>query len=205
MVKNSRKIKKDRDRRQRTDDLSSVLSDSHGHPDISSICFVTLAFARLLPLALFPLSEIHSSVILSVSACLCFDYTTFASLLKGYPPEMFPNKIPTSAHLFVPFGLGMVGERHCPSKARSNFESKKRKDNNKIPARPCAGRPLTDCALLSLFWVRRRVRECRNCISFVAVFLRSVGKLSGNLCAPCLLFPAVKVYNGSKNFRRYQF
>ena len=49
--------KKDRDRRQRTDDLSSVLPDSHGHPDISSIYFVTLAFARLLPLALFPQSE----------------------------------------------------------------------------------------------------------------------------------------------------
>ena len=29
--------KKDRDRRQRTDDFSSILSDSHGHPDISSI------------------------------------------------------------------------------------------------------------------------------------------------------------------------
>ncbi len=49
--------KKDRDRRQRTDDLSSVLPDSHGHPDISSIYFVTLAYARLLPLALFPQSE----------------------------------------------------------------------------------------------------------------------------------------------------
>ena len=53
----SEKTKKDRDRRQRTDDLSSALPDSHGHPDISSIYFVTLAFARLLPLALFPQSE----------------------------------------------------------------------------------------------------------------------------------------------------
>ena len=33
----SRENKKDRDRRQRTDDLSPILPDSHGHPDISSI------------------------------------------------------------------------------------------------------------------------------------------------------------------------
>ena len=36
LQKISEKTKKDRDLRQRTDDLSSVLPDSHGHPDISS-------------------------------------------------------------------------------------------------------------------------------------------------------------------------
>ena len=110
LQKISEKTKKDRDLRQRTDDLSSVLSDSHGHPDISSIYFVALAFARLLPLALFPLSEIHSSVIWSVSACLCFYDTTFVCLLKGNLPKLFkPQQNPNFCTPFHTFRLGDGG------------------------------------------------------------------------------------------------
>lgn len=43
----------------------------------------------------------------------------------------------TQGDIFVPFGLGMLGERLCLSKARSNFGGIGKRDNfYKIAARP---------------------------------------------------------------------
>ena len=73
----------------------------------------------------------------------------------------------------VPFGFGMVGERLCLSKARSNFEGEEKKAIlYKIPARPCAGRPLTACTLLSRFSGRRKAQQYRMCTAFVVVLYR---------------------------------
>lgn len=102
--------------------------------------FVTLAFARLLPLALFPLSEIHSSVIWSVSACLCFHDTTFASLLKGDLPKIFPNKTPTKPNYCTPFRtfrLWHGGRAALSVKGAQQFWGNVEKAQfYKIPARP---------------------------------------------------------------------
>ena len=93
VMKNFRKTKKDRDRRQRTDDLSPILPDSHGHPDISSI----LWFGSMPDYSrwFFPTVRIHSSVIWSVPACLCFHSTTFPRVLQQKLPLINPNKTAT--------------------------------------------------------------------------------------------------------------
>lgn len=64
-------------------------------------------------------------------------------------------------------------------------------------------RPLTACALLSLFSGCRKVQKYTEkvslCCGFVSV---PFGNCRETVRLPCLLFPAVKVYNGSKNFWR---
>lgn len=76
--------------------------------------------------------------------------------------------------IFIPFGFDMVGEWLGLSKARSNFKGEEKKAIlYKIPARPCAGRPLTALALLSLFSGAPKGTKVskvyRFCYSFVLV------------------------------------
>ena len=108
--------------------------------------------------------------------------------------------------ILVPFGLGMVGERLCPSKARSNFDCA---ESGSLQQNSCAslvGRPLTDFALLSLFWGAPKgtmvPKLSRFRWGFVSV---SFGYCRKTVRQPCLLFPAVKVYAISKKFWRCPF
>ena len=104
--------------------------------------------------------------------------------------------------IFVPFGFGRVGERLCLSKARSNFDCA---ESGSLQQNSCAslvGRPLTDCALLSLFSGAPKGTEApkvyRFCCGFVSV---PFGNCRETVRLPCLLFPAVKVYAISKKFQ----
>ena len=105
--------------------------------------------------------------------------------------------------IFVPFGLGMVGERLCLSKARRNFDCA---ESGSLQQNSCAslvGRPLTDCALLSLFSGAPKgtivPKLSRFRWGFVSV---SFGYCRDTVQPPRLLIPAVKVYNGGKKFWR---
>ena len=98
----------------------------------------------------------------------------------------------------MPFGLGMVGEQLCLSKARSNFEGEVK---YLLLQNSCAspwGRPLTDFALLSLFSGAPKGTKVPKMSCFC---YGRLGKCTGIVRPQCLLFPAVMVYAISKKFQ----
>ena len=157
--------KKDRDRRQRTDDLSSILPDSHGHPDISSI----LRFGSMPDYSRWFFSHSQNTFLRDMKPQFGLFVLTFYHILLRFSTKAAVNKPQqnrNSCHqnrnkprillpvrdILVPFGLGMVGERHCLSKARSNFDCVEKCFLQQNSCASLVGRPLTDCALLSLFF-----------------------------------------------------
>ena len=71
---------------------------------------------------------------------------------SGHQNRNKPRILLPVQDIFVPFGFGRVGERLCLSKARSNFDCA---ESGSLQQNSCAslvGRPLTDFALLSLFF-----------------------------------------------------
>ena len=108
--------------------------------------------------------------------------------------------------ILVPFGLGMVGERHCLSKARSNFDCVEKCFLQQNSCASLAGRPLTDCALLSLFFgCAERYGSTKIVPLLLRFFCGRLGNRMGTVRPPCLLIPAVKVYAISKKFWRCPF
>ena len=123
------KNKKDRDRRQRTDDFSSVLPDSHGHPvfhRFTSLHWLSPDYFRwhfshsqntffrdMKRLRLFVLLFYH------IRPRFTTKPTGSKPLQNRYKRYRFEI---VKVGFTVPFGLWMVGERLGLSKARSNFD-----------------------------------------------------------------------------------
>ncbi len=108
--------------------------------------------------------------------------------------------------IFAPFGLGMVGERLCLSKARSNFDCVEecflQQNSCASPWGQTFDRLRLALPVLGAPKGTETPKLHRYCWDYVSVpfgFCRETVKL------PCLLIPAVKVYNGGKKFWRYQF
>ena len=105
--------------------------------------------------------------------------------------------------ILVPFGLDMVGERHCLSKARSNFDCAEKCFLQQNSCASLVGRPLTDCALLSLFFGAPKGTNVPKSYRFRWGFVSvPFGYRQETVRQLCLLIPAVKVYNGGKKFWR---
>ena len=102
----------------------------------------------------------------------------------------------------VPFGFGMVGERLCLSKALGNFDCVENFFLQQNSRASLAGRPLTDCALLSRFGCAERQKRRTETISLpLGFYIGTLGNGWETLCFPCLFIPAVKAYNVSKKFQ----
>lgn len=146
-----------------------------------------------------------------------FHSTTFPRVLQQKLPLINPNKTATHVDktetnrafcylhrtfLYLSALVWWESVFVCQRRA-AILRKMKEADFQKIPARPYAGRPLTDFALLSLFSGAPKGTETPKvycfCCGFVSV---PFGNCRETVRLPCLLFPAVKVYNGSKNFRR---
>lgn len=131
------------------DDLSPILPDSHGHPDISSILWFGSKpdYSRWF----FPTVRIHSSVIWSrSSACLCLHSTTFSCVFQQKLPWINPNK--TATHVtktetnrafcylsgtFSYLSAWVWWESGIVRQRRAAILNEWKEDNfNKIPARP---------------------------------------------------------------------
>ena len=140
-------------------------------------------------------------------------FTTKAAVSKpqqnrnsGHQNRNKPRILLPFLDIFVPFGFWMVGERLGLSKARSNFDCV---EKCFLQQNSCAspwGRPLTDCALLSLFWGAPKGTEAQKLSRFRWGFVSvPFGYRQETVRQPCLLFPAVKVYAISKKFWRCPF
>ena len=108
--------------------------------------------------------------------------------------------------ILAPFGFGMVGELLGLSKARSNFDHV---GNGSLPQNSCAslcGQTFDRLRFALPVLVAPKgtnvPKMYRSRWGFVMV---RFGYYRGTVRPPCLLFPAVKVYNGGKKFWRYQF
>lgn len=117
-----------------------------------------------------------------------------------------PRILLPSQDIFVPFGFGMVGERLCLSKALSNFDISGRMLTStkflRVPVGQTFDRLRLALPVLGAPKGTETPKLHRYCWDYVSVpfgFCRETVKL------PCLLIPAVKVYNGGKKFWRYQF
>ena len=123
-------------------------------------------------------------------------FATNAAVSKTQETATLVDNSATQGDIFVPFGFWMLGERHCLSKARSNFflGGGLETDNfYKIPARPRGGRPLTDCALLSRF-------GCAERYAFVRKRFPPLGFSMDFLRLALLLFRSEKCYAFGKKF-----
>ena len=124
-------------------------------------------------------------------ACLCYS-TTFSRVFQQKLPLITPNKTATLltktetnrafCYLYRTFShlsawgwweSGLIRQRRA-----AILIVRKAAPFNKIPARPRGGRPLTDCALLSLFWGAPKGTEApklyRFCYGFSAVAWETV-------------------------------
>ena len=169
---------------------------------------------RLLSAALFPQSE-NISYFRDMKRFRLFVLsfyhiaTLFATNTAVNKPQQTATPVDSLAtHLsfsylsaWVWWESGLVCQRRA-----AILEARKRAAENKIPVRPFWGRPLTDCALALPFRLRRKVQKCTGNVPLLLRFI--CGRFGNRMCIvhpPCLLFPAVKVYNVSKKSRRYQF
>ena len=121
-------------------------------------------------------------------------------------PKQTAHFVTFTGH-FCTFRLWYGGRAALSVKGAQQFlDNKKQTYPHKIPARPCAGRPLTDCALLSLFWGAPKGTEAPKLSRFRWGFVSiRFGYCRKTVRQPCLLFPAVKVYAISKKFWRCPF
>ena len=58
------------------------------------------------------------------------------------------------------------------------------------------------CLALPVFWCAERYGSAEIVPLLLRFFCGRLGNRMGTVHPPCLLFPAVKVYDGNKNFRR---